>query len=154
MRERFDWWRDPALGEQVEVSTSGGAMRAFVAGEGEPIVVVHGALVNANLWRKVVAELSSQYKCVCLDLPLASRELPIAFGLLMHSKLEPQAGDSYVMPMLRSRAVAGDLARFLKGMKPRYTLEAIERLGGYEHPVLIAWSRDDRFFPPAHAERL
>ena len=33
---------------------------------------VHGLLVNANLWRKVVAELSPDFHCVALDLPLGS----------------------------------------------------------------------------------
>src|SRR5688500_16745821 len=69
------YWRDPALGEAREVETSGGRMRAFVAGTGEPIVFVHGALVNANLWRKVVPLLAKDFQCVCLELPLGSHEL-------------------------------------------------------------------------------
>ena len=52
-------------------------MRVFEAGTGEPIVFVHGALVNANLWRKVVPRLSPDFRCVTLDLPLGSHELPV-----------------------------------------------------------------------------
>lgn len=246
------YWRDPALGERVEIETSGGQMRAFVAGEGKPIVFVHGALVNANLWRKVVPELSSEFRCICLDMPLGSHELPmpgadlsiygladliaeavgalgverpvlvgndsggglsqvalgrhpdladrvvltscdaydkfpptffqvilwparyptlaralfaplriralrktpLAFGWLMHSKLDAQASDSYVLPVLTSKAQGEDFARVIKDMDGRYTMEALEKLRSYERPVLIAWSRDDRFFPPEHAERL
>ena len=44
-------------------------MRAFTAGSGEPIVFAHGALVNANLWRKVVPRLAPDFRCVTLDLP-------------------------------------------------------------------------------------
>lgn len=84
----------------------------------------------------------------------ALRETPIAYGWLMHSRLDPEAGDSYVLPCLVSGAIAADLARLMRGLDSSYTLEAIERLRTYERPVLIAWSRDDRFFPPAHAERL
>ena len=38
---------------------------------------VHGVLVNANLWRKVVAELSDDFRCVTLDLPFGSHVLPM-----------------------------------------------------------------------------
>lgn len=246
------WWRDPALGEPTELELSGGKLRAFIAGEGKPIVFVHGLLVNANLWRKVVPELSPEFRCIALDMPLGSHELPmpnadltiyglaemiaeavgalgieppvlvgndsggglsqvalsrhpdlaerlvltscdaydkfpptffevvlwptrypaparvlfaplriralretpLAFGWLMHSKLDPRAGDSYVLPVLANRAQGEDLARVVRDMDGRYTMEAIEKLRGYERPALVAWSRDDRFFPPANAERL
>lgn len=246
------WWRDPALGEATELELSGGKLRAFVAGEGKPIVFVHGALVNANLWRKVVPQLSSEFRCICLDMPLGSHELPmpgadltiygladmiaeavgalgieppvlvgndsggglsqvalgrhpdlaerlvltscdaydkfpptffrailwptrypalaralfaplriralretpLAFGWLMHSKLDARAGDSYVLPILTQKAQGEDFAKPVRDMGGKYTLEAIEKLRSYERPVLIAWSRDDRFFPPEHAERL
>jgi pimeloyl-ACP methyl ester carboxylesterase len=42
----------------------------------------------------------------------------------------------------------------LKGLDNRYTLDAAERLRSFDHPVLIAWSSEDRFLPPEHAERL
>jgi pimeloyl-ACP methyl ester carboxylesterase len=42
-----------------------------VTGEGPAIVFVHGALVNANLWRRVVPRLDG-FKRVALDLPLGS----------------------------------------------------------------------------------
>lgn len=246
------YWRDAALGEAREIDVPGGRLRVFEAGAGEPIVFVHGALVNANLWRKVVPRLAGEHRCITLDMPLGSHELampeadlsptgladliagaigalglerpvivandtgggltqialsrhpglagrvvltscdayenfpprffrillwparfpalartlfaalrvralrstPIAFGWLMRSKLDRQAGDSYMLPILTEPAAGADFARFLRAVHPRYTLEAIAKLRSYEEPVLIAWSREDRFFPPAHAERL
>jgi pimeloyl-ACP methyl ester carboxylesterase len=53
------------------VELSKGRIRAHVTGQGPPIVFVHGALVNANLWRKVVPRLDG-YTRVTLDLPLGS----------------------------------------------------------------------------------
>ena len=47
-----------------------------MTGEGPPIVFVHGALVNANLWRKVVPRLDG-YTRVTLDLPLGSHLEPM-----------------------------------------------------------------------------
>lgn len=246
------FWRDPALGEPTMVETSGGRMRAFSAGSGEPIVFVHGALVNPNLWRKVVPLLSPDFRCVSLELPLGSheigmpdadlspsgladliaeaigelglesptlvgndsggglsqialarhpklagrlvltscdayenfpprffrvilwptrypalsralfaplrlrplRETPLAFGWLMHSKLDEHAGDSYVLPALTHREAGADFARFIRTVEPSYTMDAIAKLRSYDRPVLIAWSRDDRFFPPSDAEKL
>jgi pimeloyl-ACP methyl ester carboxylesterase len=71
------FWRDPALGEARELDLPGGRLRAYEAGTGEPIVFVHGLLVNANLWRKLVARLSPDFRCVALDMPLGSHELAL-----------------------------------------------------------------------------
>ena len=246
------FWRDSSLGTPRELQLKGGPMRVFEAGAGEPIVFVHGALVNANLWRKVVPRLSPDFRCITLDMPLGSHELPVpdadlsipgiadmiadaiaelglesptivgndsgggltqialsrhpdlagrvvltscdayenfpprffrillwptrfpalarvlfaslriralrstplAFGWLMRSKLDPIAGDSYILPILTEKASGADFARIIRDIDPRYTMDAIEKLRSYDRPVLIAWSRDDRFFPPADAERL
>jgi pimeloyl-ACP methyl ester carboxylesterase len=47
-----------------------------------------------------------------------------------------------------------DLKRVIKGLDTRYTNEAADRLGQFNKPALIAWPREDKFFEPAHAERL
>jgi pimeloyl-ACP methyl ester carboxylesterase len=44
-----------------------------------PIVFVHGVLVNAHLWRKVVPRLEG-FKRVTLDLPLGSHLEPLPKG--------------------------------------------------------------------------
>jgi pimeloyl-ACP methyl ester carboxylesterase len=80
MSESKTFWRDPALGEPRELDLPGGTLRAFEAGSGPPIVFVHGLLVNANLWRKVVARLAPDFRCVALDMPLGSHELALPQG--------------------------------------------------------------------------
>ena len=70
-------WRSPDLGPAQTLDLGGGrSVRAHVTGEGPPIVFVHGALVNANLWRKVVPRLDG-FKRVTLDLPLGSHIEPM-----------------------------------------------------------------------------
>jgi pimeloyl-ACP methyl ester carboxylesterase len=70
-------WRSEALGAAQTLDLGGGRrIRAHVTGEGPPIVFVHGALVNANLWRKVVPRLGG-YTRVTLDLPLGSHLDPM-----------------------------------------------------------------------------
>lgn len=64
-------WRAASLGPAQTVEVQGGRIRAHVTGEGPAIVFVHGVLVNANLWRKVVPQLDG-FTRVTLDLPLGS----------------------------------------------------------------------------------
>jgi pimeloyl-ACP methyl ester carboxylesterase len=76
------------------------------------------------------------------------------FGTLAKRPVEPAALESYALPAIEHAGVRRDLARFLGGLDKRYTLEAAERLPAFEAPALIAWSREDRFFPASHGERL
>jgi pimeloyl-ACP methyl ester carboxylesterase len=70
-------WRSPDLGPARTLQLSGDrVVRAHVLGEGPAIVFVHGALVNANLWRKVVPRLDGHTR-VALDLPLGSHIDPM-----------------------------------------------------------------------------
>jgi pimeloyl-ACP methyl ester carboxylesterase len=66
-----------ALGERKEVSLPQGTIRYHERGTGDPVVFVHGALVNADLWRKVVPLLAPDFRCIAPDLPLGSHELPM-----------------------------------------------------------------------------
>jgi pimeloyl-ACP methyl ester carboxylesterase len=244
-------WRSDALGPARALELSQGRLRAHVTGEGPPIVFVHGVLVNANLWRKVVPRLDGHTR-VALDLPLGShlesmpdadltppgladliadaiealdlrdvtvvgndtgggltqimavrrperigrlvltscdafdnfpprlfqivlaplripgaipvafgalrlrplRRLPIAYGWLSKRPIERDAEDSFMLPALTRREIRRDLARVLAGLDPKHSLDAAERLLSFDKPALIAWSTEDRFFPPAHGERL
>ena len=246
-------WRAEALGPARTLDLGGGRrIRAHMTGAGPPVVFVHGALVNANLWRRVVPLLDGRTR-VALDLPLGShieamprdadlgppaladliadalaaleledvtivgsdtgggltqilatrrperlgrvvltscdafdnfppklfryvlaparvpgaipvafaglrlrrlRRLPIAYGWLSNEPPEPEAEDSYVLPVLTRGDIRRDVRKLLAGLDPRHTLDAAAKLTGFEKPVLIAWSAGDRFFPPAHAERL
>ena len=246
-------WRAPQLGPARTIDLGGGRrIRAHATGDGPPIVFVHGALVNANLWRKVIPRLHG-FTRVALDLPLGShtipmpkdadfgsaaladligdaldeldlsgatvvandtgggltqilaargpdsvgafvltscdafenfpppffnrvlaparipgaipiafgglrlrplRRLPIAYGWLTNEPIEREAEDSYVLPVLTSGAIRRDTRRCLNGFDRAELLDAAAKLTGWDKPALIAWSRNDRFFPTEHAERL
>jgi pimeloyl-ACP methyl ester carboxylesterase len=246
-------WRDPALGTRGDLKLPQGRLRYFDAGAGAPIVLVHGVLVNANLWRKVVPRLAPDFRVIALELPLGShavsmpagadlsphgladliadamealelenvtlvgndtggalcqmvvtrrperigrlvlmscdyrdqfppamfgylklaakipgamaalfapmrfrapRQAPFAFGWLVKKPIDREAEDSYVFPGMTIPGVAEDARKLLKGLDKRYTNEAADKLGEFDKPALIAWSRDDRFFKLAHAEAL
>ena len=246
-------WRADELGPARSLDLGRGCrVRAHVTGEGPPIVFVHGALVNANLWRKVVPRLDG-FTRVTLDLPLGShlepmpkgadlrpaalaglvadavevlgltdvtvvgndtggaltqlmavrrpermgafvltscdafenfpprlfrialaparvpglipiafgglrmralRRLPIAYGWLTTEPIERRAEDTYVLPVLTRREIRRDVRALLNGLDPAETLDAAAKLTAWDKPALIAWSREDRFFPPEHGERL
>jgi len=252
-RERSSW-RSTDLGERNVLELSGGRRLAyFEAGQGAPIVFVHGLLVNANLWRKVIGRLSPDFRCIALDLPLGShtlpmpegadlappavadmiaealdalgleevtlvgndtggalcqmlvtsrperigrlvltscdyrdqfppamfayfkpaaripgafkvlfapmrmrfvRYLPFAFGWLVKRKIDRDAEDSYVLPAGVIAGVEHDVKRVIAGIDKADLIRAADRLGAFEKPALVAWSREDRLFKPAHAERL
>lgn len=247
--------RVPELGLMRELSTPHGTLRCYEAGAGEPVVFVHGMLVNANVWRRVVQRLSPDFRCITFDLPmgghlvptesadlslpgiarmivdaldalgveratfvgndtgtglcqviaadhrhrvhsliltsgdfrenspaklfrfmpLAGRvpggmlmylgpaalrpmrmmyRLPIAFGWLIKRLRDYDILDTYFQPTVWSREIRKDMHAFAREYRNHHAIEAAHALGNFERPVLIAWSREDKFFPPAHAVEL
>ncbi len=69
--------RFEVLGLQKEVQLPQGIIRYRECGSGEPIVFIHGLLVNGDLWRKVVPQLSQKYRCIVPDLPLGAHEVAL-----------------------------------------------------------------------------
>ena len=246
-------WRDPRLGKRGELALRTGTLRYFEAGSGSPIVFVHGYFVNANLWRKVVPLLSRDFRCIALDLPFGSHEVPMnadadlsergvvalvsdaiealglddvtlvgmdtggaicqflvtqrperigrlvltscdyrenfpprifwhlkllpyisplapvlfaptrlravrrlpnVFGRLSKTRVEPAVEDTWILPSLEDRRLRADVNKAISIFDKRRLNEAADRLGEFERPALIAWSREDRLFPAEHGERL
>jgi pimeloyl-ACP methyl ester carboxylesterase len=242
-----------ALGEQREVQLPQGTLSYRERGSGEPIVFIHGLLVNGDLWRKVVPELSKDHRCIAPDLPLGShtrpmndtadlspfgvakliddfltalnledvtlvgndtggafcqlvitrhperigrlvltpcdayenfpprlfkwllapakspagarlmlqpmrlaamRHSPMGFGWLVKNGLDAEITNSWMRPAIENAGIRRDLAKVLRGIHPRYTLEAAEKFGDFRQPVLLVWASEKDFFPLEHAERL
>jgi pimeloyl-ACP methyl ester carboxylesterase len=236
-----------------EVKLPQGTIRYREAGDGPPIVFVHGLLVDGRLWRKVTPLLDGDFRCLVPDLPLGShiaamnpdadlsppglarlvagfmqaldlqdvtlvandtggaisqitaanhperigrlvltncdafenflppafrplqwaarvpgmlngvlqgmrfeplRRLPIAYGWLIKRDFDGAPTREWVDPFLSDRAVRRDTVKVLRGIDPRYTLEAAEKLRSFERPALLAWAVEDRFFKLSYAERL
>ena len=58
--------------QRKEVQLPAGTIRYREAGEGKPIVFVHGYLVDGRLWDGVVDRLSDRFRCIAPDWPLAA----------------------------------------------------------------------------------
>jgi pimeloyl-ACP methyl ester carboxylesterase len=75
---------------------------------------------------------------------------------LMPLTVEPVPDEllkAWVSP-LRDRGVRRDLTHVLRAISPRYTLDAAERLRGFDRPALVVWGLRDKFFPLEEGERL
>ena len=84
----------------------------------------------------------------------AVRRLPFGFGWLARYPIDPEIEAGYAGPVLADPDVRRDCFKVLRGISPRYTLRAAEKLRDFDRPVLLAWAANDRFFPVEHAERL
>ncbi len=63
-----------------EVRLPQGTIRYRELGSGKPIVLVHGFLVNGELWREVAPRLAERFRVIVPELPLGSHELPMDAG--------------------------------------------------------------------------
>ena len=82
---------------------------------------------------------------------------PIArgtYGMLAKRPIAPDLVADWLAPSLGDPGVKRDVRKFTAGAHKRYTIEAAEKLRGYERPVRFAWAPEDRFFKLSHAERL
>ena len=61
--------------QQKEIQLPAGPIRYREAGEGKPIVFVHGYLVDHRLWDGVVDQLSDRFRCIAPDWPLAAHQV-------------------------------------------------------------------------------
>ena len=70
-------WRDERLGKRRRIDLSSGPLEYHDVGSGPVVVFVHGYLVNANIWRKLVPLLADHVRCITPDWPLGSHGLPM-----------------------------------------------------------------------------
>ncbi len=82
------------------------------------------------------------------------RRTPIAYGALTKSRLSDELLDAWVRPGLEDKGVRRDGGKFIRGARDEQTIEAAEKLAGFEAPTLFPWAPEDRWFRIEHAERL
>jgi pimeloyl-ACP methyl ester carboxylesterase len=237
--------------ETKQADLEAGPVRYRDFGEGEPIVFVHGVLVDSRLWDGTAEALSANHRCILPDWPMGAHRvamkpdadlsppgmadtiadflqeldlsgvtlvgndsggavsqvlvtrrperigrlvltncdthnnfppsvakvlpplakvpgamtamgLPMRIGALRRrafapfakNPIPPQLVDSWFEPGAKDAAIRRDTAKFMSGMNKRYTLEATEKLAGFDRPTLLAWAPKDPFFKLSYAERL
>ncbi len=61
--------------QRHEIELPAGRIRYREAGEGKPVVFVHGYLVDGRLWDGVVDQLSDHCRCIAPDWPIGSQRI-------------------------------------------------------------------------------
>ncbi|HEU4736110.1 MAG TPA: alpha/beta hydrolase [Solirubrobacterales bacterium] len=61
--------------ERKEIELPAGRIRYREAGEGKPVVFVHGYLVDGRLWDGVVDRLSGHCRCIAPDWPIGAQQI-------------------------------------------------------------------------------
>jgi pimeloyl-ACP methyl ester carboxylesterase len=61
--------------ERKEIDLPAGRIRYREAGEGKPVVFVHGYLVDGRLWDGVVDSLSDRCRCIAPDWPIGAQRI-------------------------------------------------------------------------------
>jgi pimeloyl-ACP methyl ester carboxylesterase len=113
-------------------------------GQGEPIVFVHGLLVDGRLWGDVTPRLASSYRCIAPDWPLGSHVAPLAPG----ADRSPRGVAHLIADFIEARGLdgvtivandtGGAISQILASERP-------ERLRGL---VLTNCDCLENFFPP------
>jgi pimeloyl-ACP methyl ester carboxylesterase len=83
-----------------------------------------------------------------------ARRLPIAYGWLAKRAIPDDVMDGWTLRALRDPGVMADLRKALAGLDPAVLLDNSPKLSSFAKPVLIVWSREDKFFKVEHAHRL
>jgi pimeloyl-ACP methyl ester carboxylesterase len=79
IQEAIDMTSFAAL-EERDARLPQGVIRYRELGTGEPIVLVHGLLVNSLLWADVAELLAKDFRVIAPDLPLGSHRQPLETG--------------------------------------------------------------------------
>jgi pimeloyl-ACP methyl ester carboxylesterase len=162
-----------AHAERREVALPAGTIRYREAGEGSPVVFVHGSLVDGRLGRLVLTNgdthenfppgiFRAMPPIAALPGGMTVLAAPFHIGALARAAFKPfskkpippELIDSWMRPALHDPGVKRDAKKVTAGMNKRTTLEAAEKLRGSELPILLAWAPGDRFFPLKYAQRL
>ena len=61
--------------QRNEIDLPAGRIRYREAGEGKPVVFVHGYLVDGRLWDGVVDSLSDRCRCIAPDWPIGAQQI-------------------------------------------------------------------------------
>lgn len=61
--------------QRREIDLPAGKIRYREAGEGKPVVFVHGYLVDGRLWDGVVDQLSDRFRCFAPDWPIGAQQV-------------------------------------------------------------------------------
>lgn len=132
------------MSELKEVRLPQGTIRYRDSGSGEPIVFLHGLLIDGLIWRKVTPRLEGDFRCVVPELPLGAHTIPMDPG----ADLSPPGLARLVADFLEAVGLEGVT------LVGNDTGSAIAQVVAANHPeriarlVLTSGDAYDQFLPP------
>jgi pimeloyl-ACP methyl ester carboxylesterase len=84
----------------------------------------------------------------------AVRKSPLGFGDVSKVGVPDEVMVAALQPYFHNRGIRRDMRKFVRAVSKKDTLAAAERLRDFDRPTLLAWAREDKFFPVKLAERL
>ena len=90
--------------------------------------------------------------------PLRSQRvqrLPLVYGWVAKTPFPPAIARSYVENGLRDARIRRDFGRAFRSTRAHHTMEAAQRLHGFDRPALVVWQTEKaRIYPVSHGRRL
>jgi pimeloyl-ACP methyl ester carboxylesterase len=146
------------LGERRTVDVPAGTLVYRERGSGLPVVFVHGAGVNGDLWRKVAPALAEGRRCIAVDLPLGGHEIALRgepdlslFGLadVLASFLDAlDLSDVTVVGNDTGGAICQALVTSRPERTARLVLTSCDAFANYP-PKAVAYLKPTAHVPPA-----
>ncbi|MET0604589.1 MAG: alpha/beta hydrolase [Baekduia sp.] len=84
----------------------------------------------------------------------SARRLPLAYGWLTKRPVPDDVMDGWTLRALEDPGIMADLRKALVGLNPEVLLDNSPKLTSFDKPVLLVWSREDKFFKIENAHRL
>jgi pimeloyl-ACP methyl ester carboxylesterase len=75
-------------------------------------------------------------------------------GSVAATELDRERVESFLVPAVHDRRVAGDWVAAMAGFRPQLLLDAAAEIPRFDKPVLLIWGEECRFFPMSQARRL
>ncbi len=146
------------LGERTTLELPAGRLEYRERGSGAPLVFVHGAAVNGDLWRNVAPELATEHRCIVPDLPLGGHTLPLEaepdlslFGLAEILATFIEALDLSEVTLV-ANDTGGAISQALVASRPerisRLVLTSCDAFSNYP-PKAVAYLKPTARLPPA-----
>jgi pimeloyl-ACP methyl ester carboxylesterase len=84
----------------------------------------------------------------------ALRRLPVALGMMTKRPVPNDIIDQWVRPILTSRGVRRDVARYARSARKAQMVAATDGLRRCAKPALVVWATEDRMMPRDHGRRM
>ncbi|MFM8412328.1 MAG: alpha/beta fold hydrolase, partial [Alphaproteobacteria bacterium] len=157
-----------ALGsrEPILVGNDTGGALVQVAMSRRPERIAGAVLVSCDAFENFPPALFRPVVRIAPRVPVLLRLFPLLFGtpamtrkplplwLLARNGLPADLVRSWAEPLRSNPAIREDMRVLLRSVAPEVTLAAARTFPTFSKPVLVAWAREDKFFPPSDAERL